>query len=162
MQNENIYLMKKRNYNGYFTLEMALIFPMILCIIGVAIYVLFMVYGRTIASSDAYLIAHRAAVASPKDPLSYVAANKDKICKSQYVGVESPSVSSESSGILDTSVKVMLKTTTPHPLAHCLGLNIEGIWDVSASWEASTVQPQERVRLFTRVYDLVKFAKKVL
>ena len=59
----------KKMQGAYLTIELSLIFPIILLVIVLVVHWSFMMYDRVIMSQDAYLLALRGAVISDDEPV---------------------------------------------------------------------------------------------
>jgi len=140
---------------AYLTVELSLIFPIVLLVIVLVIHWSFMMYDRVIMSQDAYLLALRGAVISDEEPEKYATENSDWQFGSWYFGSPKPTVQTESNWLLST-VKVTLSTETYHAGTSYYSVKAEGSWASSISWTAKYTRPAKRVRLFTRAYDLYK------
>ena len=66
-----------KSQKAYLTVELALIFPVILLVIVLVVHWGFMMYDRVIMSQDAYLFALRGAVISDEEPEQYALENSD-------------------------------------------------------------------------------------
>lgn len=142
-------------FNAYLTVELSLIFPIILLVIVLVVHWSFMMYDRTIMSQDAYLLALRGAVISDEEPEKYATENGDWQFGGWYFGSPKPSVQT-SSDWLFKNVEIQLSMETYHAGTSYYSINPQGKWASSISWKASYLRPARRVRLFTRAYDLYK------
>lgn len=147
-------VIKKKYKNAYLTVELSLIFPIILLVIVLVVHWGFMMYDRTIMSQDAYLLSLRGAIIDDDNPEEYALENSDFQFGSWYFGSPTPTVQTSSSWLLST-VEVTLSMETYHAGTSYYSINPQGKWASSISWKASYTRPAKRVRLFTRVYDLV-------
>ncbi|SHI25888.1 TadE-like protein [Butyrivibrio fibrisolvens DSM 3071] len=141
--------------NAYLTVELALIFPVILLVIVLVVHWGFMMYDRVIMSQDAYLLALRGAVISDEEPEQYALENSDWQFGAWYFGSPKPTVQTSSDWLLNT-VEVTLSMETYHGGTSYYSINPQGKWASSISWKADYTRPSKRVRLFTRAYDLYK------
>ena len=141
--------------NAYLTIELSLIFPIILLVIVLVVHWGFMMYDRVIMSQDAYLLALRGAVISDKEPEQYALENSDWQFGGWYFGSPTPSVQTSSDWLFNT-VEVTLSMETYHGGTSYYSINPQGKWASSISWKADYTRPSKRVRLFTRAYDLYK------
>lgn len=161
IDHKNIQDTVQRLQGAYLTIELSLIFPIILLVIVLVVHWSFMMYDRVIMSQDAYLLALRGAVISDDEPEQYALDNSDWQFGAWYFGSGKPSVQTSSDWLFN-NVEVTLSMETYHGGTSYYGINPQGKWASSISWKASYTRPAKRVRLFTRAYDLYKVFTEAL
>jgi hypothetical protein len=161
IDHKNIQDIVQRLQGAYLTIELSLIFPIILLVIVLVVHWSFMMYDRVIMSQDAYLLALRGAVISDDEPEQYALDNSDWQFGAWYFGSDKPSVQTSSDWLFN-NVEVTLSMETYHGGTSYYGINPQGKWASSISWKASYTRPAKRVRLFTRAYDLYKVFTEAL
>lgn len=144
---------KGKDANAYFTVELAMVFPIVLLFIVVIAHWTFMLYGRTILSQDAYLLALRGAILSDEEPAEYANTHAAEQFGTQYLGNTRPSASTSIDRRKDM-IRVLLTTKTYHRGTSYYGVRANGKWQTQLAWEASYLRPPKRIRLLTRLFDL--------
>ena len=140
---------------AYFTLEMSLVFPIVLFVMALLIHFTFYLYGRCILSQDAYTLAFRASVAPDEDTggdrRSYLESIADHVLGSKYFGNSYPTMEADVSG---EAVRVVLTTEASHRAMSGSALMPDGSWVHYAGARAEVTDPSARIRKIDRVGDI--------
>ncbi len=146
-----MYLLRR----AYFTLEMSLVFPIVLFVMALLIHFTFYLYGRCILSQDTYLLAFRTSVASERDTggdrESYLLSLADAVFGSKYFANDYPSVEV---GISADAVRVISTTEASHRAMSGSSLMPAGSWVHYAGARAEIIDPSARIRRIDRVGDI--------
>jgi|GEM_PF-3081521 len=146
----------KNKLNAYFTVELAMIFPIVLLVIVTIIHLAFMMYGRTIMAQDSYILGLRGAILSKDDPAAYTNSSLDAYIGNYYLGNEKPKSSQINVDSKDKVIKVVLSSKTYHGGTKFENINPFINWIYNQGFEVSYERPVEKIRLFKRVYDIGK------
>ncbi len=140
---------------AYFTLEMSLVFPVVLFVMVLLIHFTFYLYGRCILSQDAYMLAFRASVAPDEDiggdRRSYLESIADHVLGSKYFGNSYPTMEAD---VSDEVVRVVLTTEASHRAMSGSSMMPEGSWVHYAGARAEVCDPSARIRMIDRVGDI--------
>ena len=143
--------------DAYFTVEMSLVFPIVLFVMVLIIHFTFYLYGRCILSQDVYLLAFRASVADEEDigtdRVSYLQGIAGAQFGRKYFGNQIPNLSVEAS---DSEIRVRGETEASHRAMSGSDLMPWGSWTHGAGARAEIVDPAGRIRRIDRIGDVAK------
>jgi hypothetical protein len=145
---------KNRRAGAYFTVETAMIIPVVLVTIVIIIHMAFMLYATCLLSNDSFLLALRGGIASADNPQKYVESNASAQFGNLYLGSNVPKVKSVNVDDSGKEIRVNLGTETFHEWTRYGSIGYTGSWKSSASWKVYYTKPFDRIRLMTRLTDL--------
>ena len=144
----------KKNLHGYFTVEAAMIIPIVIFIIAFLIYAAFLVYGRCIMVQDSYLLALEASlVPDINDPDTYVREKAVQRLGRKYFGNDLPEVHAWKK---DNHIYVAMKTTTHHRAIDGYDFLIDKSWEIESQMRADINDPSGKIRRMERIRDLAE------
>ena len=86
-------------YAGYFTVEAALVFPLVFFLLVLICHVSFMMYARCLAAQDNYLMAFRASILRDgEDREAYIDGRQRDQIGRKYFGVDLPQMVARKEG----------------------------------------------------------------
>ena len=144
----------KKKLHGYFTVEAAMIIPIVIFIIAFLIYAAFLVYGRCIMIQDSYLLALEASlVPDMNDPDTYVREKAVQRFGRKYFGNDLPEVHAWKK---DNHIYVATKTITHHRAIDGYDLLNDKTWEIGSQMRADINDPSGKIRKLERIRDLAE------
>ncbi len=147
---------KKEEPGAYFTVEMSLVFPIVLFVMVLLIHFTFYLYGRCILSQDTYLIAFRASILrgeAAEDRTGYIEGIAGTQFGNKYFGHRIPSLEIEAG---DKEVVLHAETEASHRAMSASDLMPVGSWVHGAGARAEIIDPAARIRRIDRIGDVAK------
>ncbi len=142
---------------GYFTVEMSMVFPVVLFVMVLLLHFLFYLYGRCILSQDIYLLAFRgSSIREEKlgtDRESYVRGIADAQFGRKYFGNRLPTLTIE---VSSEEVRVRGETEASHRAMSAYPMMPLGSWAHGAGAVSKILDPPAHIRRVDRLGDLAK------
>ena len=142
---------------AYFTVEMSLVFPVVLLIMVLLIHFAYFLYGRCLLSQDTYLLAFRASIVDEDklgtDRVSYVQEIADAQFGGKYLGNHRPRAEAEVNG---EEVCVESESEATHRTMSGSSLMPQGSWTYRTGARAEIIDPAARIRRIDRIADVAK------
>ena len=140
----------KEKENAYFTVEAALVFPMVLGVIVLLIYLAFFQYDRCLMEQDMGMLALRGCTIWAEDKealMQELMEQADKVYMDKYIAWNG----SEATIRLEKgTVEVRQEGTLRFPFSSFIG-SVEGNWNTMAEYENRRVKPVNFIRLYRKV-----------
>ncbi len=141
----------RRSMKGSYTVEMAMLFPLIMVSIIVVIYMAFFIHDRTVMSVAAYQSAMRAARIT--DETVDVASEAEKACKDilkkRFISTKNLNVK-VSANVSKVKVSCKADFVIPNGVIWIKELRSRG-FRLSAERQATRLNPTEHVRVIRKV-----------
>lgn len=142
---------------AYFTVEMSLVFPIVLFIMVLLIHFAFFLYGRCLLSQDTYLLAFRASIVNEEelgtDRASYVQEIAEAQFGEKYLGNYRPRAEAAVDG---DQVRVESESEGTHRTMSGSSLMPRGSWTYMTAARAEIIDPAGRIRRIDRMADVAK------
>lgn len=138
-------------YAGYFTVEAALVFPLVFFLLVLICHVSFMMYARCLAAQDNYLMAFRASILRDgEDREAYIDGRQRDQIGSKYFGVDLPQMVARAD-----KKKVECGTSTE---VHRKGFDLATgeKWRIQTRAEAFVINQAAHIRKLDRMTDLMR------
>lgn len=141
----------KNNENAYFTVEAAMVLPIVLGVIVLLIYLVLFQYNRCLMEQDMGALALKGCMSCEEDKEALLRELKgyaDELYQEKYIAWEQDDVKIELSG---NEVEVSQKGLLKFPFAGWVGGNISSGWDAGITYTNQKVNPVDYLRAYRKL-----------
>ena len=130
----------RQTLDAYFTVEAAVIVPVVFCLIIMLLYLMFFMYDRCIMTQDLYTAAYRQSIVRERG------RRESKIDESRFLMLSECScgVSDGKNVVASGSGAMSIPFSSPFP-------GVRGKWQIRISMKARKTDPPKAFRMFRRI-----------
>ena len=139
-----------RRRNGYFTVEAALVLPMVMGVVFFAVYILLLQYNRCLLEQDmgALVMWGSLLYGEEEEIASELESKTESIYWGKYLVWELKGLDAE---IQNNECRVVSGGQVVFPLPGWNFWNNENVWSVESEWSYQRIYPVEFVRMCNRL-----------